>query len=514
MRTGKAERWTLGSEADPGGLAGARKRKAPQAGTRWGFGGIHLDCREWASHLMQVRARSQSADAKLEGHSHNVTEASLELGRLFYDFHSVLTVLAQSNMSDDFPSEDFDSSPAASTSVPSVDHGDSSGCNQACADASSWKRGDAKRLARARQGVADEFTEIFMARWRRMVVRLWHRARWSYKGVLLWFVRQPGLRFLPWPYPSVSSVAQWRTQAEAMIESRCYPRKWLVRASFTASNLSLLAWSCGTFPGLLRGPDPGWHVDGAPKAWAYDSAEERCHQGGSREAGQGKGQTQSGAHPSWTSWWPSDFEERLDQVGAAAAHGGGREGHGAEHSEQAETRGRGLVSTCDTPDHPSGGRRLRGGNGRPLPDQVLHHMMQVQAAPVAAQTQEFGEDSVMTEASGEWEQVINRRIESKGCRTIKLGQRLLLSQAWDRRRRDQFLISCSPSQVRKAMADERKELYMKGIHDAFIMEIPVVCSEVYSDTEPVVRAARSRGHTTGTTITMMFDKGCGGWLSS
>ena len=55
------------------------------------------------------------------------------------------------------------------------------------------------------------------------------------------------------------------------------------------------------------------------------------------------------------------------------------------------------------------------------------------------------------------------------------------------------------------MADEHKELYMKGIHDAFIMEIPVVCSEAYSDTEPVVRAARSRGHTTGTTMTL--DKG-------
>ena len=41
------------------------------------------------------------------------------------------------------------------------------------------------------------------------------------------------------------------------------------------------------------------------------------------------------------------------------------------------------------------------------------------------------------------------------------------------------------------MDDERKELYLRGVHDAFVMEIPVVCSEVYSDTEPVVRAARS-----------------------
>ena len=200
---------------------------------------VYLGCREWASRLMRVHARPQSADALLEGHHRNVTEASLELGRLAYDFHSVLTVLAQSNMSDDVPSEDFDSSPTASTSVPSLDHGDSSGCDQACADASSWKRGDAKRLARAGRGgrVHGDLHGSMAPHGGASVA--------PRKVELLWFVRQPGLRFLPWPYPSVFSVAQWRTQAEAMIESRCYPRKWLARASFTASNLSLLAWSRG-----------------------------------------------------------------------------------------------------------------------------------------------------------------------------------------------------------------------------------------------------------------------------
>ena len=82
--------------------------------------------------------------------------------------------------------------------------------------------------------------------------------------------------------------------------------------------------------------------------------------------------------------------------------------------------------------------------------------------------------------------------EQGGAGRLKPGQRLLLSQAWDRRRRDQVLISCSARQVRKAMADEHKQLYMKGIHEAFVMEIPIVCSEVFSDTEPVVRAAQPR----------------------
>ena len=215
---------------------GRRRRLGPD-----GVLEVILDC----SRLMQVRSRAQSADAKLEGNSRNMTEASLELGRLAYDFHSVLAVLAQSNM-----------------------YGD----------------------------VVAEFSVKFMTRWRRVVLRLWHRARWSYKGVLLWFVRQPGLRFLPWPYPSVSSVAQWRTQAEAMIESRCYPRKWLVRASFTASNLSLLAWGRGgvglLWPSARIRFKFGWHADGPTTPWKDDATQECCLEGGGREAGHREGPSQ------------------------------------------------------------------------------------------------------------------------------------------------------------------------------------------------------------------------------
>ena len=46
--------------------------------------------------------------------------------------------------------------------------------------------------------------------------------------------------------------------------------------------------------------------------------------------------------------------------------------------------------------------------------QVLHRMMQMQAAPPLAQPLELSEDSIMAEESGEWEPVLDHRIESKG----------------------------------------------------------------------------------------------------
>ena len=109
---------------------------------------VCLGCRAWERRSMQVRSRSQSADAKLEGNSHNMTEASLELGRLAFDFHSVLTALAQSNMFGDLVAANSDDSPTASTSVPSLDDGDFGDG----AHAGAWKRVGAKQLRRARRG--------------------------------------------------------------------------------------------------------------------------------------------------------------------------------------------------------------------------------------------------------------------------------------------------------------------------------------------------------------------------
>ena len=79
-------------------------------------------------------------------------------------------------------------------------------------------------------------------RWRRMVLRAVARYDWSREGLRLWLIKQPSLRWLPFPYPSVASVEQWRLQAAAMVEQRVMPRQWLAKASFTQGNLSSMSW--------------------------------------------------------------------------------------------------------------------------------------------------------------------------------------------------------------------------------------------------------------------------------
>ena len=45
-------------------------------------------------------------------------------------------------------------------------------------------------------------------RWRRMVMWLKERAMWAAKGVLLWLLQRPYLRWLPLPYPATASLGE------------------------------------------------------------------------------------------------------------------------------------------------------------------------------------------------------------------------------------------------------------------------------------------------------------------
>ena len=80
------------------------------------------------------------------------------------------------------------------------------------------------------------------------------------------------------------------------------------------------------------------------------------------------------------------------------------------------------------------------------------------------------------------------------------GQRQMISQAWERHRRDQLLISCSPCRVAEVMNAEHHGLYRKGVRETFVMEIPLLCSDVLGYNTSVGRCARTRGHTTGTAL--------------
>ena len=40
---------------------------------------------------------------------------------------------------------------------------------------------------------------------------------WAAKGVLLWLLQRPYLRWLPLPYPATSSVEKWLCHAQSMV---------------------------------------------------------------------------------------------------------------------------------------------------------------------------------------------------------------------------------------------------------------------------------------------------------
>lgn len=78
-------------------------------------------------------------------------------------------------------------------------------------------------------------------RWLRFVLRLLDRQRWHWHGLLLWLLQRAYLRFLPFPYPSISSVDQWKSQAQSMMESGAFFQphynKGFQLGRYTAANL-------------------------------------------------------------------------------------------------------------------------------------------------------------------------------------------------------------------------------------------------------------------------------------
>lgn len=85
-----------------------------------------------------------------------------------------------------------------------------------------------------------------VSKWRRLLSRMAERLVWHACGVRLWLLRRPYLRFLPFPYPTVSSVAQWKLQAESMVVNKALAQRHFERAlksqAFTMGNLGECGW--------------------------------------------------------------------------------------------------------------------------------------------------------------------------------------------------------------------------------------------------------------------------------
>ena len=397
-------------------------------------------------------------------------------------------------------------------------------------------------------------------RWRRFALRLVARYDWNREGLRLWLVRHPGLRWLPFPYPSVASPDAWRSQATAMVETGCYPRfddvVWKPR------------WTQLRVPG---GPDLAGHAGSQVHTWPGDSAQERWPQGRSSQGGSRVRSTQSCSKPSWTKGRLPDAQGGLGQACGASARDRGRQGHHPNAQEEAEADDRrpavadaqgrandfeqAIVDYVNipgafaelTPDvlhdyncRPAGfldGSRLKpcrecchatatcAADGQPTGSHGPAIPRHVRPTPPARDGQATAEPrrhdggaarlgagrttvANINDAAGHLGDHAATSTSprsssgSSGLPRLKNGQKQLITQAWERHRCDQLLVSCAPGRLRDVMTAEFFASYAKGMQDVFVMEVPTICTEIYSDTEPVTRMARQRGHTTGPTLTL------------
>lgn len=82
-------------------------------------------------------------------------------------------------------------------------------------------------------------------RWRRFVLRTLGRAFWHARSLLLWLAPRSHLRYLPFPYPAISSVTDWKLQAQTMVDNHSMSRRHHYYATnrnlYTAEHLQELS---------------------------------------------------------------------------------------------------------------------------------------------------------------------------------------------------------------------------------------------------------------------------------
>ncbi|CAE7402794.1 dnaJ, partial [Symbiodinium sp. KB8] len=360
-------------------------------------------------------------------------------------------------------------------------------------------------------------------RWRRMVLRAVARYDWSREGLRLWLIKQPSLRWLPFPYPSVASVEQWRLQAAAMVEQRVMPRQWLAKASFTQGNLSSMSWfrsRVGLRFAFLEDPI----LAGMLASKNQPGRAARLKNAALKEAAEVEGQRVDRERVARTLIGPrgglptlksdlvklaallhvevkdkdtiATLKEKMKGVVGALCQRVPYVKPDAEPSITTPAASSSMVAPRAVPMR-SPGPATQGPmadeftSALPQPPavnfervleeklvemdnryqamfaQVLSHVMKMQSQPQepSSPDTEMGWDQVDAPVDGP-------------LRDPRL--------AWDKHRRDQLLISCSTTQVREAMALEVKSDYLRGMRRPFVMDVFAgTCAET---------KAQARGH--------------------
>ena len=343
-------------------------------------------------------------------HDRNVTEASFQLGELAFAFHNVLCAAAQASMQ---PAPCTSTTPTSFPPAPNV--------GQSVERCTAW----ARHLLQTRS----------TSRWRSRDGGWWcgWSDAWSGQSAgscCLGKASRSSLASVSVPFYLLTcclAIAGGVHDPIRGLASEMAGAHRLHRGDFEFPDLvPQSSWSEGR---LCGGPDSVGHAGGPPEP-------------GGRGPGAGCLPNASGTPPtpsptlSACSAGPRTLGHECLHVSAGGA-GRAQSRHDAGHGPQ-------------VPDHDEPGRAARHADARPG-----HHLVG------GDEMEETGADPRVEELKLDGERV-------------KAGQRQLISQAWDRRRRDQLLISCTSKQVKEVMVSEFYAERRRGMNEAFVMEIPML----------------------------------------
>ena len=496
-----------------------------------------LDCREWTKQLLSARHVPTADELDHEDHSHNLTEASLALGKLAFHFgrdpSSMPVALAQSMTFEHCEARDSPASSGASV----------------CDGFDSSTLGGPRALRGPRRSGGRPLASDVSSSSRS--IRLEPRRRSAVAGQAARFALAAVSLSIGVLCGAMALAGCSDGGAEDYARTMAFESGLQSAKSRIDGLASLSSGSSLRIPG---GPHRGWDDGCSLSTWTPSSTEDGClARGGRAQCIQG-GSRAGGPHASWTSGRASNIESRLDQARRLDARGGCGEGHRGEAEGQTpghrgcslSTRslcpsGTGAASEDVSHDgkdidkalgcitkfarvtgcHPrsdgnfvrecyaASAERLGAGDG---PAAVGHGQplsSHVQSAADACHEhagRALGDDSGgrrhghrdggrLGPGGGAGGGIHGGSQDPQpggagGRRQIlsgvKPGQLQQITQAWARHRRDQLLISCSPAVLRETMATEHRTSYLKGMRQPFVMNM-------FGDFR-VDAMARARGH--------------------
>ena len=309
-------------------------------------------------------------------------------------------------------------------------------------------------------------------------------------------------------------------------------------------------WLASGFPGrLVVDRLPPHEID----AWAEAAAESRCHRRGQAEGPDGgtdRGERAIGQGPHWTQRRPTLLERGPYSTGAFGACGRAPHRYGGNPSRKSSSNGgrdhgqeqaciKGCRTTSESCDQVEGqgstpiresrssselrvGRvhdicMVNGGSSRvaehgdspPDHDGRSRGTLSSNVEPSDAACDGYGPES--NDLAGQCGSTGRDDVTPDGQDDfhlqkgkMKSGVKQMISQAWSKHRRQQLAVSLDKNKLWEIfMADWDNE--MKGfMNEAFTMELHLTpfVTEVYTDTEPIAKAAQKKGLLSGDSLTL------------